>query len=179
VPLMHHFDSVRYAESEAFQLIELPYAGNSFAMLVLLPKKVEALAQLEGWLSSNFVSGWLPRMKMRQVEIFLPNFKLQTGFRVGLELSRMGMANAFRETADFSGMDGSNDLHLSAVDHEAMVEVNEEGTEAAAATIGIATASAAQAAPPPVFRADHPFVFLIRDTRSGCLLFLGRLLGAQ
>ena len=180
VPLMRRFDSVRYAESEAFQLIELPYAGNTFAMLVLLPKKVDGLAQLEGWLSSNFLSGWLPQLKMRQVEIFLPNFKLETGFRVGLELTRMGMANAFRQTADFSGIDGTNDLYLSAVDHKAMVEVNEDGTVAAAATSGIAaTVSAAQAAPPPVFRADHPFVFLIRDTRSGCLLFLGRLVGAQ
>ena len=89
----------------------------------------------------------------------------------------MGMSDAFGPKADFSGMDGTKLLYISGVFHKAWVEVNEEGTEAAEATVvGMAPRAVMRPpAPPPVFRADHPFVFLIRDTRSGSLLFLGRL----
>jgi len=89
----------------------------------------------------------------------------------------MGMAEAFSVKADFSGMDGARDLFISSVSHKAWVEVNEEGTEAAAATVvGVAAmAYHKPPPPPPVFRADHPFIFLIRDTSSGSVLFLGRL----
>jgi serpin B len=90
----------------------------------------------------------------------------------------MGMPDAFTPQADFSGMDGARDIFISEVFHKAWVDVNEEGTEAAAATVGAMKASAMPMrppAPPPVFRAYHPFIFCIRDTRSGSLLFLGRL----
>ncbi len=92
-------------------------------------------------------------------------------------LTGMGMADAFRPQADFSGMGGARDLFLSGVFHKAWGEVNEEGTEAAAATaVAVAASAAVQPPrPPPVFRADHPFIFLIRDTRSASMLFLGRL----
>jgi len=88
----------------------------------------------------------------------------------------MGMTDAFSPRADFSGMDGQRDLFISAVVHKAFVDVNEEGTEAAAAT-GVVMRSMAvmRPRPTPVFRADHPFIFLIRDTRSGSILFLGRM----
>jgi serpin B len=89
----------------------------------------------------------------------------------------MGMPDAFGPKADFSGMDGTKSLYISAVFHKAWGEVNEEGTEAAAATAVMITRSAVikQPPPPPIFRADHPFIFFIRDTRSGSVLFLGRL----
>jgi serpin B len=93
----------------------------------------------------------------------------------------LGMTLAFlSDEADFSGMDGKQDLFISAVLHKAFVDVNEEGTEAAAAT-GIVVGATAVLIPkePPVFRADHPFVFLIRDNRTGSILFLGRLVNPQ
>jgi serpin B len=118
-------------------------------------------------------------MKHQKVEIFLPRFKVESSFKLNDMLARMGMPDAFGPKANFSGMDaGAGSLFISGVFHKAWGEVKEEGTEAAAAT-----AVAVEAAgipmhpppPPPVFRADHPFIFLIRDTRSGTLLFLGRL----
>jgi serpin B len=118
------------------------------------------------------------QMKSQQVELFLPRFKMESDFKLGDTLGKMGMPDAFGPKANFSGMDGTQNLFISDVFHKAWVEANEEGTEAAAATIVAAPASVALTKPPPpppVFRADHPFIFCIRDTRSGTLLFLGRL----
>lgn len=111
----------------------------------------------------------------------LPRFKLTSQFQLADVLKSMGMPLAFTpDRADFSGMDGRRDLFVSAVIHKAYVEVNEEGTEAAAAT-GIAVGATAVMIPkePPVFRADHPFLFLIRENRTGSLLFLGRLVNPR
>ncbi len=115
-------------------------------------------------------------MKQQKVEIFLPRFKLESGFELSGTLASMGMPDAFGPKADFSGMDGTRLLYISGVFHKAWGEVNEEGTEAAAATVVAMRALAVMKPPPPppVFRADHPFIFFIRDTRSGSLLFLGR-----
>jgi len=116
-------------------------------------------------------------MKQQRVEIFLPRFKVESGFDLNDSLARMGMPHAFGPKSDFSGMDGTKFLYISGVFHKAWAEVNEEGTEAAAATVVSIAARAVTKPPPPppVFRADHPFVFFIRDTRSGSILFLGRL----
>ncbi|PWU09208.1 MAG: serpin family protein [Verrucomicrobia bacterium] len=175
VPLMHHFDVVRYFEDDNMQGVEMPYLGNQLSMAVLLPRKVDGCAELESRLSAGSLAGWLGQMKSHKVEIFFPRFKLESEISLSRVLGKMGMRNAFTPTADFSGMDGRRELFISAVLHKAWGDINEEGTEAAAATVAVATASAAlPAPPPPVFRADHPFVFLIRDSRSGGILFLGR-----
>jgi serpin B len=106
--------------------------------------------------------------------VLLPRFKLSGEFDLGETLKAMGMVDAFG-AADFSGMTGQRDLFISAVVHKAFVDVNEEGTEAAAAT-GIVVADTAVAHhPPAVFRADHPFLFLIRENSTGSVLFLGRV----
>lgn len=179
VPLMHHFDEVRYMENTDFQAVELPYRGGGLSMVVLLPRRVDGCGQLQDRLAPPLLSGALRQMKHQKVEIFLPRFKVESSFKLNDMLARMGMPDAFGPKANFSGMDaGAGSLFISGVFHKAWGEVKEEGTEAAAAT-----AVAVEAAgipmhpppPPPVFRADHPFIFLIRDTRSGTLLFLGRL----
>ena len=106
----------------------------------------------------------------------LPKFKLTGECDLKDALSELGMPVAFDPArADFSGITGTRDLAISAVVHKAFVEVEEKGTEAAAATGVVMTRTAVVAAPPTVFRADHPFFFLIRDTRTGSILFLGRL----
>jgi serpin B len=176
-PLMHHFDTVRYLENSDFQAVELAYRGHELSMIVILPRQVDGCSQLEGRLTPALLSGSLAQMKPQRVEIFLPRFKLESGFDLNKTLAKMGMPDAFGLRADFSGIDGTRLLYISGVFHRAWGEVNEEGTEAAAATVAPIAASAPMrpVAPPPVFRADHPFVFLIRDTRSGSLLFLGRL----
>jgi serpin B len=152
----------------------MPYAGDELSMVVLLPRKWSALADLERELPRH-LNGWLARLHPAdEVNVTLPRFKVETG-RMSLRtaLSGLGMPIAFTARADFSGMSGEK-LFLSEVVHKAFVEVNEEGSEAAAATAVIA--KRVELPPPPIeFRADRPFVFLIRDRRSGAVLFLGRL----
>jgi len=177
--LMHHVADVRYIGNDDFQAVELPYSGDELSMVILLPRQVDALGQLENQLSPPFLARLLAQMKQQEVEIFLPRFKLESGFKLNDMLAKMGMPDAFVWLkADFSGINGNrHDLYISGVFHKAWVEVNEEGTEAAAATgvVMMAASIAERPPPPPVFRADHPFIFLIRDTRSGSLLFAGRL----
>jgi serine protease inhibitor len=176
VPLMHHFDTVGYMEEGGFQAVELPYHGGELSMVVLLPRRIEGCGELEARLTPALISRALGQMKQQRVEIFLPRFKLESGIDLNHALANLGMPDAFGPQSDFSGMDGSKWLYLSGVYHKAWGEVNEEGTEAAAAT-AVAVAGRAFSKPPPpppIFRADHPFVFFIRHTRSGCMLFLGR-----
>jgi hypothetical protein len=130
------------------------------------------LGQLEQQLSPAFLSNVLGRMAPQAVEVFLPRFTVGSSFDLRQALAAMGVSDAFiPNVADFSGIDGQQDLYVSFVLHKAWGQVNETGTEAAAATVtGLDTSVAS-----PVFRADHPFLFLIRDTQTGSVLFLGRL----
>ncbi len=174
--LMNLTADFNYAEAPGLQLLELPYAGGGLSMVVLLPTQIDGLKSLEGTLNQRTLDGWLAQARRQKVKVFLPKFKLTAQFSLARTLAEMGMSDAFSPTADFSGMDGARDLFISAVLHKAFVEVNEEGTEAAAATGTVMRMLAVRPQPTLVFRADHPFVFLIRDTRSGSILFLGRVL---
>jgi serpin B len=177
-PLMRQENGFKYLAADDLQLLELPYGGGSLSMVVLLPQKVDGLSQLEAKLSAGNLQKWLGSAKSEQVMVFLPKFKTTATFDLTGTLKSMGMASAFNPgSADFSGMTGSKDLYVSSVIHKAFVDVNEEGTEAAAATAIIMAPTAVVVKPkaPPVFRADHPFVFLIRDNRNGAILFLGRI----
>jgi serpin B len=176
---MHHVANVSYAGNGDFQAVELLYSGDELSMVILLPRKIDALGQMENQLNPAFLARLLAQMKKQNVDIFLPRFKLESRFELNDTLAEMGMPNAFNPlNADFSGINGiRQDLSIFGVYHKAWAEVAEEGTEAAAATAVVLGDSAVAKPPPrpPVFRADHPFIFLIRDTRSGSLLFAGRL----
>lgn len=182
VQLMRQLHSFRYTETDALQAVELPYIGR-LSMVVVLPKKIDGLPELEQTLAFDGYEKWLTGMATREVELFLPRFRMEYESNLTDTLKAMGMTDAFGVGADFSGMaDQSNPmakeepLYLSAVLHKAFVDVNEEGTEAAAATAVVMSKTAVSIPPPPVvFRADHPFLFLIRDMRSGSILFMGRL----
>ena len=176
VPLMHHFQSVNYEENDEFQAVELPYQGGAISMVILLPRQIDGRKQLETSLNSANLALWLAKMRKREVDVYIPRFKLESRFSLAGHLAKMGMADAFSNRADFSGMDSTKNLFISEVFHKAWVEVDERGTEAAAATAAVMMEKAELQAQPPVFRADHPFIFLIRDTRSGTVLFLGRLI---
>jgi serpin B len=166
----------KYAAVNGIQLLELPYAGGDFSMVVLLPNEIDGLKTLEATINAPALDGWLAKARSQKVNVFMPKFKLAAQFSLAGTLAQMGMKDAFTPAADFSGMDGARDLFISAVVHKAFVDVNEEGTEAAAATGAGMKMLAIRPQPVPTFRADHPFIFLIRDTRSGGILFLGRLL---
>jgi serpin B len=166
---------VTLADSANLQILELPYTQDELSLLVLLPKQRDGLAALEKKLSWENVKQWIGSLRRQEVNIWLPKFKLEAQFQLAEVLKDLGMPLAFSDKADFSGMDGQHDLLISDVVHKAYVDVNEEGTEAAAATGVMVGAMAMPAAPPLEFRADHPFVFLIRENRTGSILFMGRV----
>jgi serpin B len=176
VPMMSQTDTFGYFEDAELQVLQMPYAGGEWAMVVVLPRKSGGLADLEKALTAEKLAGWVGQFAEREVKVFLPKIKLESAFSLKETLGAMGMPRAFSGAADFRGMsDGGEGLYLSAVVHKAFVEVNEEGTEAAAATGAVVGALSLPRQGPPVFRADHPFVFAIRDVRTGTLLFLGRV----
>jgi serpin B len=145
-------------------------------MVVLLPKEKGGLTALEHSLNQKQLNDWLGQMRNQEVNVFLPKFKMTQEFGLARTLQDMGMTDAFSTGADFSGMDGTRNLFITAVVHKAFVEVDEEGTEAAAATgVMVGALAVRRPEPIPTFRADHPFLFLLRDTRSGSILFMGRL----
>lgn len=161
-----------YAETEAAQVLELPYEGEDLAMLAILPR-TGSLADLTRSLTATTVTTWRDELREQRVDVFLPRFTLETKYSLPQELSALGMPTAFSPAADFSGMTGDpNELMIDDVIHQAFVEVNEEGTEAAAAT-AVSMRETSIAAAPPVFRADRPFLFLIHDRESDAILFLG------
>ncbi len=185
-PMMFQKGQFGYYQDADVQVLEMPYKGKQVSMFVLLPnqgntgfrrpakplEKKRTLADLEKMLTPDKLSGWLGKVRPTKVDTWLPKFKMTSTLSLGEHLQSLGMKKAFAD-ADFSGMDGSRRLYLSAVLHKAFVEVNEEGTEAAAATAAIVGLRSARPMGPR-FRADHPFLYLIRDKPSGSILFLGR-----
>jgi serine protease inhibitor len=174
VPMMGKTYEYRYGEDDGLQVLELPYAGDDLSMVVLLPREIDGLAELEERLTVENLDRWTKHLWQGEVQVSLPRFEIDFSCSPNGALISMGMVDAFGGAADFSGMDGSQVLYISAILHKAFIAVNEEGTEAAAATAVIMRAKGVPS-PPPVFRADHPFVFLIREKSTGSILFLGRV----
>jgi serpin B len=177
VDMMKQLGRFRQFDDGTMQALELPYKGNSLAMVLFLPRAQDGLSQLESSLTAAKIEGWLSKFSSHRVDVSLPKFKLTAECELSNALSELGMPVAFKPgAADFSGITGTRELAISAVVHKAFVEVEEKGTEAAAATGVVVSARAAVVAQQPViFRADHPFFFLIRDTDTGTILFVGRL----
>lgn len=173
-PLMHRTGTFGYAAGDGYQMLELPYAGDGLAMVVVLPDGGAGSPDFDKGFTDKMVSAGLGRMREQKIELFLPRFKSEMGMDLTQALKQMGMALAFSEGADFSGIDGKRDLLISEVVHKAYVDVNEEGTEAAAATATVHMGPA-EVRRPLVFRVDKPFVFLIRDAKTGAILFMGRV----
>jgi len=164
-------DKFRIAQMDELQVLELRYKGADLSMLLLLPGRIDGLADLEASLTLERLTGWIDRLAEDEVLVRLPRYTFSSKFKLPDVLAAMGMPSAFGEGADFSGIDGRRDLFIGHAFHQAFVEVNEEGTEAAAATgIGFDRTSV-----PPSFVANHPFLFLIYDHVTGSILFLGRV----
>jgi serpin B len=174
-PMMTRTGDYRYFGDASLQALELPYAGEGLAMLVILPRKPNGLPALEKSLTAAALTEWTSKLQSRSVDVHLPRFQMKTEYTLGRALAAMGMADAFdAQRADFSPMNGKRNLFIGLVVHKAFVDVNEKGTEASAATgIGMVTSSMPMS--PEVFRADHPFLFMIRDRQTGAILFMGRV----
>ena len=164
-----------YLRGENFQAVELQYAGGTAAMDIIMPDAGQ-FAAFEADLDWAMVESILAGMQSTDVQLQMPKFTFRSQFSLADTLAGMGMPSAFDPgSADFSGMDGSRDLYISSVIHQAFVAVDEEGTEAAAATIVVMTLSAMPMSEIQL-TLDHPFIFLIRDLSSGQILFAGRVL---
>jgi serpin B len=182
-PLMHLSEGFDYFDGGTFQALAIPYKGGDLSMIVFLPKDITGFPALEESLTASHMKQWLDRLHwVPEVIVTMPKFKMTRQIGLADTLGALGMPKAFDSgKADFSGMTGNRELHISAVIHKAFIDVDEKGTEAAAATAVVMMAPTAmpprfQPPPPPVFRADHPFFFLIRDNRSGSILFMGRVI---
>jgi len=177
VPMMRQTGRFGYAEHPGLKVLELPYVRHELSMVILLPTAPDGLPELEQDLDAEHVDRWLGQVRSERVNVAMPRFTMTSRFRLDKVLQELGMSAAFRPVeADFTGIAHREDLHIQAVLHQAFVDVNEEGTEAAAATAVAVAATSAPMGRPKEFRADHPFLFLIRDRRSGCILFIGRLM---
>ena len=176
VPMMHQVESVGYAADDRVQVVEVPYRGQALAAVIVLPREMEGLQPLERELDWPTLQGWVDQVRPREVALTLPKFRMESSFGLGDRLGRMGMRKAFsRAAADLSGIAGKpGDLSLSAVFHRAFAAVDEEGTEAAAATAVLVLGRGLPARPVEVI-ADRPFLFFIRHRSTGALLFAGRV----
>lgn len=167
---------------DGFQILEMPYRGNTLSMVLILPRRHDAIHELEHRLTAAALPAWLAQLSVQDVHVSLPRFKMETSYSLTSTLSALGMPAAF-QAGGFTGMSDApqaSRLALSQVAHKAFVHVDEEGTEAAAASaITVRTTSIRIPPPTPVFRADRPFVFLIRDNQTAALLFLGRVMRPQ
>ena len=180
---------VNYYETDSYQLVELPYQGEKLGMVIMLPKDERMIKQLP--LNADFYKTQMAISKTQEdalmfdeidhnavffpqkVDIIFPKFKFKTHIDLKEILIAMGLEDTFRESADFSGMTGAKNLFLGEAFHQTYVEVNETGTKAIAATAVSSVEKGIHE--PKVFKADHPFVFMIRDHTNGCILFMGKV----
>jgi serpin B len=162
-----------YTENEDCQMLKLPYKDDELAMYVLLPKEND-IAAFESVLDNDYLNGLKDDLSPEYVRIFLPKFKFEQKYGLNGMLANMGMPTAFTDDADFSGITGSTPLKITDVIHQSFVEVNEEGTEAAAAT-AVIIGELSISPQPPIFDADHPFIFFIEHEETGQILFMGKV----
>jgi len=177
VPMMSQTEMFKYAEGDGYQAVELPYRDSNMAMLFVLPE-AGRFEEIEAAFSAESVTAITEGLTPQLVKLFVPKFTFESEIDLSETLIQMGMPAAFGN-ADFSGMTGGRDLFISDVLHKAFVAVDEEGTEAAAATAVIMEESAVMVEDGILMKLDRPFLFLIRDNSSGTILFVGRVLNPE
>lgn len=177
VDMMQLEENFSYGRVKDSAVLELPYKGGELSMIIVLPDKLQGIRALEKSLTIEGLEKMTSHLSSAKVNVSLPRFKTTRTCMLKEALQKMGMVAAFDgSNADFSAMTGRRDLCISAVIHQAFVEVDEKGTEAAAATAVVMKPTSVEAPVKPViFRADHPFLFYIRDNSTGSILFLGRI----
>jgi len=174
VPMMNQGDTYltfNYTETEDMQIIEMPYKGDELSMIVYLPKD-HNVSNVEDNLTSSHFKTWNALLSPQTVNIVFPKFTLNPEYSLKEPLMNLGMVNPFTNDADFSGMTGKHDLFIEKVKHKAFISVDEQGTEAAAATSVHMTLKAVQST---LFKADHPFVYCIVHEETNTILFMGRV----
>jgi serpin B len=160
-----------YVQGDGFQAVSLPYRGQAFEMVILMPDEGR-FEEIESRIDGPLLATMLGSLEQTRISVTMPRFEIRTRVTMNELLQELGMRDAFTSAADFSGIDGRRDLYLSLVQHEAFVRVDETGTEATAATAGGVDLVSL---PQPVL-IDRPFLFLIRDVETRSILFLGRVM---
>ena len=173
VPMMKQTETFGYGEDEAYQVVEMPYDGRELSMLILLPRSGEFKA-FESSLGSKRIEAIVKGVENRRVSLTMPKFEFDSEFSLKETLSAMGMPIAFSGDADFSGITGNRELWIADVIHKAFISLDEEGTEAAAAT-AVVMPRLSIPEEPVEFNVDRPFIFLIRDIETEAILFVGRI----
>lgn len=178
---MAQTDEFDYAAGPGYQAVDLPYRGSTLSMLVVLPTEGGGVAGLESRLREEGLAPVVDGLSPRPVRLSMPRFHLRTEAELNRPLKALGMKLPFSETADFAGITTADQLKIGQVQHVADIKVDEEGTEAAAATGIVAIPTSAEAPPRNlvVFDADHPFLFFVRDDNTGTVLFAGRMTNPQ
>ncbi len=174
VPMMRNTKSFKYMAGTGFQAVELPYDGREMSMVIVLPDSGQ-FGSFEKSLDAGAMQDIISKLQARQVDLTMPKFEYESSFSPKQALIQMGMTDAFSETADFSGIAGNKELFITDIIHKAFVSVDEEGTEAAAATAVIVGVTSIPAMPISM-KIDRPFIFLIRDIETGAILFIGRVM---
>ena len=176
VPMMRQTETFGYARENGNQLISLPYEGNKLSMLIILPDE-NNFAQVEESIGELDIHNLVRSISYAQLDLSMPKFKIESSFGLAEPLDAMGMKDVFVPgIADLSGMDGTRDLYISSVQHKAFIEVDETGTEAAAATAVVVGVESMPMDEPIKVSIDRPFIFFIVDNDSGSVLFMGRVL---
>jgi serpin B len=174
--MMYQRDYFYYSETPAWQVLDMEYTGREYAMTVILPREHDGIRDLAASLDGDLLLHHDSVKTREDVMLYFPKFRLETRYELNGALTALGMREAFLESADFSGMTGGKDLMISSVLHKAFIEVDEKKTEAAAATAVVMKLTSAMPAPetaPVEFRADHPFIFVIRSKKENAILFIG------
>jgi len=165
---------IDYYENESVQAIDLPYAGNNYSMLIILPRQSTSVDELIKNISPEFLRNIINGLSEEELTVSIPKYKLSTGYQLKKVLSDMGMPQPFTDEADFSRMSATNDLKISDVFHKAFIEVDEEGTEAAAATAVVLMMKSVFGGE-KFFTANRPYLFILREKNTGSILFLGKM----
>lgn len=177
VPMMSQIMTTNYGEDDALQVLELPYAGERLSMALVVPKQLDGLHQVEQQLSATFFPDLLRLLQPQKVMVTIPRWSMEAEVSLPDALRSLGMRDAFAlPPADFSGITGGKDVYISAVLHKAVLDVNEEGSEAAATTEVVMSRGLRRY---PEFVADRPFLLMVRDRLTGGMLFLGRVVNPR
>ena len=175
-PMMNKMAKYSYTENESFQAIDIPYKGGVFSMLVFLPVKGVSLSEFEKQFDFKLIQNATRNMKTENVILTLPKFKQESTMRMSNKLKALGINSMFTYgKADFSGIDGTNELFVGEIIQKAFIEVEEEGTKAAAATALVSRCGSPMTEEPKVFNANHPFLYTIMDNKTSTVLFAGKV----
>jgi serpin B len=190
VPMMHQKNKFRYLEGDGCQILEMPYKGirvfgslEHISMIIILPEKKDGIEDIGISLTTEKIENYLEKLNHiweRELNVIFPKFKIETEYKLNKTLYTLGMISAFSDGANFSGIAVDPPRYISQIIHKAFVEVNEKGTEAAAVTvIRMLGAGMVPIVEPTEFRADHPFIFLLVDSNTRTILFIGRILNPK